>query len=118
VHDHIIKAMSQQQVSCLTLLDLSAAFDTIDHTILFEHLSAWFGITSTALSWVKSYLLNRPSYVSIEDSVSPVYQLLYGVPQGSVLGLLLFILYTTPLTTIISNSFANHYLYADDNQLF
>ena len=118
VHDHIIKAMSHQQVTCLTLLDLSAAFDTIDHTILLERLSAWFGITSTALSWVKSYLLNRSFYVSIEDSVSSVYQLLYGVPQGSVLGPLLFILYTTPLSTVISNSSANHHLYADDTQLY
>jgi hypothetical protein len=110
--------MSHQQVTCLTLLDLSAAFDTIDHNILLERLSAWFGITSTALSWVKSYLLNRSFYVKIEDSVSSVYQLLYGVPQGSVLGPLLFILYTTPLSTVISNSSANHHLYADDTQLY
>ena len=118
VHDHIIKAMSHQQVTCLTLLDLSAAFDTIDHTILLERLSSWFGITSTALSWLKSYLLNRSFYVSINGSVSSVYHLLYGVPQGSVLGPLLFILYTTPLSTVISNSSANHHLYADDTQLF
>ena len=110
--------MSHQQITCLTLLDLSAAFDTIDHTILLERLSAWFGITSTALSWVKSYLLNRSFYVSIEDSISAVYQLLYGVPQGSVLGPLLFILYTTPLSTVISNTSANHHLYADDTQLY
>ena len=118
VHDHIIKAMSHQQVTCLTLLDLSAAFDTIDHTILLERLSSWFELTSTALSWVKSYLLDRSFNVSIDGAVSPVYQLLYGVPQGSVLGPLLFILYTTPLSTVISNSSANHHLYADDTQLF
>jgi hypothetical protein len=118
VHDHIIKAMSHQQVTCLTLLDLSAAFDTIDHTILLERLSSWFGITSTALSWIKSYLLDRSFYVSIDGSLSSVYQLLYGVPQGSVLGPLLFILYTAPLSTVISNSSANHHLYADDTQLF
>ena len=118
VHDHLIKAMSLQQITCLTLLDLSAAFDTIDHSILLERLSAWFGITSTALSWIKSYLLNRSFYVNIDNTKSPVFQLLYGVPQGSVLGPLLFILYTTPLSTVISNSSANHHLYADDTQLF
>jgi len=118
VHDHIIKAMSHKQVTCLTLLDLSAAFDTIDHSILLERLSSWFGISITALSWIKSYLLNRSFYVNIEHSKSSVFQLLDGVPQGSVLGpLILFIIYTTPLSTVISNSSTNHQLYADDTQL-
>ena len=94
VHDHLIKAMSLQQVqvTCLTLLDLSAAFDTTDHSILLERLSAWFGITSTALSWIKSYLLNHSFYVNVENTKSSLFQLLYGVPQGCVLGSLLFIL--------------------------
>ncbi len=117
VHDHIIKAMGRLQVTCLTLLNLSAAFDTIDHSIPLERLSSWFGITSTALSWIQSYLLNCSFYVNIENSKSSVFQLRYGVPQGSVLGPLLFILYTTPLSTVISNSSANHHLYADDTQL-
>jgi len=105
--------MCLQQVTSLTLLDLSAAFDTrIDHSILLERLSSWF-----ALSWIKSYLLNSSFYVNIENSKSSVSKLLYGVPQGSVLGSLLFILYPTPLSTVISNSSANHQLYADDTQL-
>lgn len=118
VHDHIIKAMSLQKVTCLTLLDLSAAFDTIDHSILLERLSSWFGITSTALGWLKSYLQNRSFYVTIDNINSSPYQLLYGVPQGSVLGPLLFILYTTPLSTLISQSSVQHQLFADDTQLF
>jgi len=118
VHDHIIKAMNHQQVTCLTLLDLSATFDTIDDNIddLLERLSSWFGISSIALSWFKSYLLNRSFYVNIQNSKSSEFQLLYGVPQGFVLSPLLFILYTTPLSTVISNSSANYQLYADDTQ--
>jgi len=109
--------MSHQKVTCITLLDLSAAFDTIDHFILLERLSSWFVISSTALSWTKSYLLNRFFYVNIENSKSSVFQLLDGVYHGSVLGPLLFILYTTPLSTVIFNSAANHHLYVDDTQL-
>jgi len=97
----IIKATSHQQVTCLTLLDISVAFDTTDHSILLER-EVWFGISSTALSWIKSYLLNRSFYVNIENSKTSVFQLLYGVPQGSVLGPILFILYTTPLSSVIS----------------
>ena len=118
VHDHIIRAMSQQQVTGLCLLDLSAAFDTIDHTILLHRLKSWFGLTDTVLSWIQSYLSSRSFTVDINGIKSPPSKLLYGVPQGSVLGPLLFILYTTPLSSIISQSSVNHKLYADDTQLF
>ena len=108
VHDHVIRAMSQQQVTGLCLLDLSAAFDTIDHTILLHRLKSWFGFTDTVLSWIQSYLSSRSFTVDINCIKSPPSKLLYGVPQGSVLGPLLFILYTTPLSSIISQSSVNH----------
>jgi hypothetical protein len=104
VHDHIVRAMSLQQVSCLCLLDLSAVFDTIDHSILIHRLSSWFGISGCATSWVKSYLSNRSFCVNLTGTKSSVFRLLYEVPQGFVLGPLLFILYTTPLSHIISKS--------------
>ena len=112
--------MSQQQVTGLCLLDLSAAFDTIDHTVLLHRLKTWFGFTDTVLSWIQSYLSSRSFTADINGIKSPPSKLLYGVPQGSVLGPLLVILYTTPLSSIISQSSVNHKLYADDmcTQLF
>jgi len=118
VNDHIINAISQQKVTALCLLDLSAAFDTIDHSILIERLTSWFGLNGTVLSWIKSYLTSRSFKVSLNGTESPIYQLFYGVPQGSVLGPLLFTLYTTPLSSLISHSSVNHPLHADDTQLF
>ena len=85
-NDHIINAISQQKVTALCLLDLSAAFDTIDHSILIERLSSWFGLNGTVLSWIKSYLTSRSFKVILNGTESPIYQLFYGVPQGYVLG--------------------------------
>ena len=117
-HDYIIRAISQQQVTGLCLIDLSAALITIDHSILLQRLKSWFGINNTVLSWIQSYLSSRSFTVNINNIKSSPFQLLYGVPQGSVLRPLLFILYTTPLSHIISRSSVNHKLYADDTQLF
>jgi len=85
-----------------------------------QNVSSWrhvvgqrFDISSTDLSWIKSYLLNRSFNVNIENFKSSVFQLLHGVPQGSVIGPLLCIVYTTPLSTVISNSSANYQLYDD-----
>src|SRR6218665_3009876 len=80
--------------SLLGLLDLSAAFDTVDHDVLAARLSKTYGIHSTALDWLRSYLCGRRQTILFEGVFSPVRYLCCGVPQGSVLGPLLFLLYT------------------------
>ena len=97
---------------------MSAAFDTIDHATLTDRLSDWYGISGQAQIWFSSYLQNRHQSVKIEDTFSDKVTLSYGVPQGSVLGPVLFTLYTTPLSAIISSFDINHHLYADDTQIY
>ncbi len=118
IHSDILKSMDEGRVTALTLLDLSAAFDTIDHAILLKRLENWFGITHTALDWLTSYLTDRSQQVKLHDCLSSKVDLPFGVPQGSVLGPLLFTLYTTPLSQVISDHSVPHHLYADDSQLY
>ena len=73
IHDHLISAIGSQKVSCLCLLDLSAAFDTIDHDVLITRLSSWFGIQGSVLSWFKSYLSSRCFRVKCETDLSSWY---------------------------------------------
>ncbi len=79
-------------ISLLVLLDLSAAFDTIDHNILLNRLENFVGISGSALAWFKSYLSDRHQFVAVNEEVSYRSQVQYGVPQGSVLGPILFML--------------------------
>ena len=109
----ILSALDNDNISVLLLLDLSAAFDTIDYQILLSRLNSVLGIQSTALQWFHSYLSDRYQSTSVNNSSSSS-QLMYGVPQGSVLGTILFALYTTPFSDIIANHSVNHQLFADD----
>ena len=110
--------MDSGKAVALTLLDLSAAFDTTDHSLLYDCLHDWFGLDGTVLSWIKSYLSNHKQKIKIGDSFSEAVILPFGVPQGSVLGPLLFTLYTSPLSQVISKFNVTHYLYADDTQIY
>ena len=111
-------AMNRRQVSALVLLDLSAAFDTLDHQILLDRLKLRFGISEVAHSLLSSYLSNRFQSIPVTQERSPLLPLLGGVPQGSVLGPLLFTMYTTPLSYLLSHSSMQFHFYADDTQLY
>ena len=90
LHNHILFSMDNGKVTARTLLDLSAAFDTIDHTILLRRLNEWFGVTGKAVDWFNSYLTGRCQRINPGDCLSSKSDLPFGVPQGSVLGHLLF----------------------------
>ena len=102
----------------LVLLDFSTAFDTKDHSILFDCYQHWYGIDRVLHKWIQSYLNSRKQQIKIDGHLSDAFQLLYGVPQGSVLGPLLFTPYTTPLSTVISKFNVTHHLYADDTHIY
>ena len=109
--EEIRRALDKGQFSCGVFIDLQKAFDTVDHTILLNKLKH-YGIRGKANKWFHSYLTDRRQFVSIAGVNSEIRHILHGVPQGSVLGPLLFIIYINDI--YLSNLNSSTYLFADD----
>ena len=117
VLSQLFASADSQNVSLLAFLNMSAAFDCVDHDILLKKLSSNFGVTGTVKSWFKTYLVGRTQQVSFLNELSDKIVMTYGVPQGSVLGPILFLLYTADVFTIIEKyKFIGH-AFADDIQI-
>ena len=112
--DKILKDIDDKNISLAVFMDLSKAFDTLDHDILTKKL-AHHGIHGTALQWFTSYLTDRSQYVEIEGVSSNILPLYTGVPQGSILGPLLFLIYMNDIPNCTKQF--NFILYADDTTL-
>ena len=114
IHDKLIKNIDNGLYTCCIFLDLSKAFDTVNHTILLWKLYHYFGIRGTALHLIESYLSNRYQYTNVRGHYSNKLKITTGVPQGSCLGPLLFLLYINDLP--LASEFDTT-LYADDTAL-
>ena len=115
VHNDIIRTIDQKKKVILVFLDLSAAFDTIDHDILINRLNDKYGFSGTVLRWCESYKRGRSQKVILGKAESNPQLTKTGVAQGSVLGPLLFILYFAPLDDVIRSHGLDCMMYADDS---
>ena len=117
VHDDIMRAMERKKVVLLVLIDLSAAFDTVSHKLLLKSLHR-SGVNGVALKWFESYITTRQQTVAVNGHQSDPTPLHTGVPQGSVLGPILFNVYTTSLGKLLQEHNVSYHLYADDAQVY
>ena len=118
MNNDIVCSLDKKQAVMLILLDLSAAFDTIDHQILLRRLHDDIGVRGVCLRWFSSYLQDRCQSVCIAGVSSPEARLPFGVPQGSVLGPALFVIYTAQIAEITREHQLLAHFYADDSQLY
>jgi len=117
VFNDLLMAVNLGQMPVLCFLDLSAAFDTVDHDLLLQRLERQFGLCGTALQWVRSYLAGKTFRVVYGDVMSFIVYVMCSVPQGSVLGPLFFILYMADLADRLAMYCVSLHAYADNTQL-
>ena len=118
ITNDLFEAVDVIKAKVLVTLDLSAAFDTIDHSVLLRRLEHTFGVGGTALSWLRSYVHQLPSFVKTGTAQFSAVVGDTGVSQCSSLGPLLFSLFVTPLGGVISRFAVPYHQYADDTQLY
>ncbi len=118
VKNDLISSLDRKKCTLLVSLDLSAAFDTVDHNILKQRLQDDYGLQNVTLRWFDSYLAERKYKVCVRNSYSTAMRLTCGVPQGSVLGARMYTLYTRQLSDIIVRHQLNYHSYADDTQIY
>ena len=118
VSNDLRRAADKNNCSILLNLDLSAAFETLDPKILLDRLNKYLGLSGSALLWFKSYLSERAQTVYINNENSNDVTIKYGVPQGSVLGPILFLIYVLPLGIILRSLGFSFHFYADDTQIY
>jgi len=114
----VLLAADNQKVTLLALLDLSAAFDCVDHDILLHRLQSIFGLGGKVIEWLRSFLTGRTQQVLRDGCLSEIVLILFGVPQGSVIGPILFILYVVEVFGIIASYGLDCHSYADDTQVY
>ena len=115
--DDLFRALDNNKAVYLALLDLSAAFDTVNHAILLRRLETTMGVCGTAHAWFVSYLSGRTAKVCIDGHYSKSEALTRSVPQGSWLGPRLYSDYTQPLGNLIRFLYLLFHMYADDAQI-
>ena len=117
-HNDLVRAADADHVTALVLLDLSSAFDTVDHHILLSVLQQRFGVHGLVMDWFRSYFSDRQQTLAFGGKNSATSRMSCSVPQGSVLGPLEFIAYTEDVIRIFERHNINHHLYADDKQIY
>ena len=118
VMNDILLSMNSRQVTLLVLLDLSSAFDTVNYEVLLKRLHTDVGIRGKALDWFKSYLNGRSQRNAVQGTMSRQFDLDCGVPQGSCLGPLLFVIYASNLFIFVEKHLLTTDCFADDTQLY